>query len=1406
MDRRRETKRLALLLCAALLFMQLNTTAYAVGGKGSTGGLCVHHPEHTLECGYEEGTPETPCSHKHSDDCYRLEKKCIHKHTAECYADEDLLDGAATPTNADAADLTGCEHICGEDTGCIKKVLDCPHVHDDQCGYVKAVPGSSCTNHCELCAPKKDSGTQPATFGQNIQKPECDCTEACTADSINPNCPVCGADGVDLHDCEGADEATYSNAKKLQTIIGWEWSNPDAGLVNGRFSIPDINPDKQLSFDALTEKLPKSITVTVEGEADTQKVALVWTCDTYTQKADGNWPVQGEYLFTANPLNGYALADDAEPLEIKVTLGVANGLADYNGLTITGGAVTQEADGQIKLTESNADYVISGTWNGDITGLSEENRKAVITVSDGVTANVKLNGVTIDVGTPYDYKKPFGLGAFALDGTAEAHVRLSGANTLKSSYPRAGLEVPENATLTITGAADDKLIANSAFCGAGIGGGDGESSGTITISGGNVEAYSYSRGAGIGGGSSGNGGTITISGGKVEASSGYGGAGIGGGSSGNGGTITISGGDVEAHGGLHGAGIGGGYAENGGGNSGTITISGGKVMAESNSQNGGTGIGSGGFGGSGETILISGGSVEASGYTDIGGGQSSGGHGTIHISGGIVKADNVGGQPTNSEGARVYKGELTGQSGVTGVSVDGAPCYVDTNLSSDDSTLYLYMTGKDHAVNVRRSGSVTAYTAAWQEATETFSFTSGDTITPTQPMDIAFDREIFQAVHGQEEPFPITGTLTIPTNALSRSRTTAMDSLQLTVSQDDNTLFTQRMGRNELTLSGSSYLFSFAVDVSDFAPGSYSVKAEYGGDGKSLASSKTTTLNITAPLAEPQNPTWDSVGTGRVTWNAVEHATGYSVQLYKNGSAVGNANTTTGTEYTFPITEAGSYTFKVKATGDNIDYFESSEVTSGSLQFFAVSFDTKGVGTVDQQIIAKGAKVAEPGDLTKTDYTLDGWYGDNSFSDSSKWDFDNSTVFQTTILYAKWLSTDVSVTAVSVSGVTGTLDDTTITAVLPYGSAQPTDAGEVSVTAAAGATIAAPVTSDNGQTWTFTVTAENGMVTKNYTIKVFIAANPAAVIITADLPGGTVGTAYSATLTATGDTPISWSVVSGNLPRGLTLNNAAISGTPTAAGKFTFTVKATNENSPGSQKTFTITIASKNSDSDSSTNSDGIIITVIPAKPDSPTTGEVTIQKPGTGGAVTVTDSQVKSAIDKATYAAERSGRKSNGVAVSVKLPVDTVRAVLGRAALDRLISSSVKSFKTDFGGVSMTFDLAALKEIQRQSTGDITFSAEKAVLAGDALAVVGNRPSYDLKLSYQKNGQTFNLSKVGSVAVAIGYTLAENEKDGTLYGICADGQMVVWLDKSSYNKDSKAVLFSAEHLGIYAVGCREPV
>ena len=115
------------------------------------------------------------------------------------------------------------------------------------------------------------------------------------------------------------------------------------------------------------------------------------------------------------------------------------------------------------------------------------------------------------------------------------------------------------------------------------------------------------------------------------------------------------------------------------------------------------------------------------------------------------------------------------------------------------------------------------------------------------------------------------------------------------------------------------------------------------------------------------------------------------------------------------------------------------------------------------------------------------------------------------------------------------------------------------------------VTAVAGGTAVITATTHDGLFTATCTVTVN-APDAAPSITTDTLPDGKVGEAYSQTLTATGTAPITWSI-DGGLPAGLSLNadTGEISGTPTAEGTATFTVKATN--SAGSNtKELSITI------------------------------------------------------------------------------------------------------------------------------------------------------------------------------------------------------------------------------------------
>ena len=114
-------------------------------------------------------------------------------------------------------------------------------------------------------------------------------------------------------------------------------------------------------------------------------------------------------------------------------------------------------------------------------------------------------------------------------------------------------------------------------------------------------------------------------------------------------------------------------------------------------------------------------------------------------------------------------------------------------------------------------------------------------------------------------------------------------------------------------------------------------------------------------------------------------------------------------------------------------------------------------------------------------------------------------------------------------------------------------------------------------TFNFTVTAtDNNACTGDQAYSLDISQScPTITLSPSTLPSGMVGMAYSQTITASGGSaPYSFAVTAGTLPPGLSLGTGGLlSGTPTQAGPFNFTVTATdNQGCTGSQA-YTIVIS-----------------------------------------------------------------------------------------------------------------------------------------------------------------------------------------------------------------------------------------
>lgn len=152
-------KRLTAFLLTAVMILtmpQMQIAAAEVESPADV-GLCIHHTQHTEDCGYTEGEKGTPCGHVHTEDCYAPIKQCVHEHGESCYP---VAEDSATENTAEGEPHT-CTHECSKESGCITEKLDCRHEHNADCGYSPATEGTSCTYECEICSGQEQINALP---------------------------------------------------------------------------------------------------------------------------------------------------------------------------------------------------------------------------------------------------------------------------------------------------------------------------------------------------------------------------------------------------------------------------------------------------------------------------------------------------------------------------------------------------------------------------------------------------------------------------------------------------------------------------------------------------------------------------------------------------------------------------------------------------------------------------------------------------------------------------------------------------------------------------------------------------------------------------------------------------------------------------------------------------------------------------------------------------------------------------------------------------------------------------------------------------------------------------------------------------------------------------------------------
>ncbi len=322
----------AFLLAAAMIFTMPGVPASAVeaGVSAVHTGLCEHHPEHTEDCGYTEGTEGAACKHEHTEDCYTLVKKCIHE-------------------------------------------------HDESCGYIPATEGTPCGYTCEQCN-SQDSGLVPGASGN--APAECICEIRCEKEAVNPDCPVCSAEDADLSACKGTEETVCICTDRCSE----EMVNPDCPICsaeNADFSACLGKEAAVLAVQALIDALPETVTADNATKIEEQLKAIDAKIEDLTDEQVAKLDMT-RYNAVYAALAAFALPQAAH------THCVCGGNGDVNGHTHNNSTAWTAADslpgtaGSYYLTQSvSSDWTVpTGEVNLCLNGQTISGK---ITVGSGAT-------------------------------------------------------------------------------------------------------------------------------------------------------------------------------------------------------------------------------------------------------------------------------------------------------------------------------------------------------------------------------------------------------------------------------------------------------------------------------------------------------------------------------------------------------------------------------------------------------------------------------------------------------------------------------------------------------------------------------------------------------------------------------------------------------------------------------------------------------------------------------------------------------------------------------------------------------------------------------------------------------------------------------------------------------------
>ena len=280
--------------------------------------------------------------------------------------------------------------------------------------------------------------------------------------------------------------------------------------------------------------------------------------------------------------------------------------------------------------------------------------------------------------------------------------------------------------------------------------------------------------------------------------------------------------------------------------------------------------------------------------------------------------------------------------------------------------------------------------------------------------------------------------------------------------------------------------------------------------------------------------------------------------------------------------------------------------------------------------------------------------------------------------------------------------------------------------------------------------------------------------------GGTLQLSASVLPANATNRTVTWSVYSGS---GATIS---ATGLLTATANGSVTVRAIANDGSGVYGAKTVSITNQ---SDSNNNGGGgggggssssntktppnTAVTTDPTKPNMPVIATITLTaKPDANGllSLTMSDADIKAAIEKAQAEARRLGKTADGISIVFTdnaAGVKNLSVNIPAAALDRLNAAKVKDFSVNTALFNFSFDTAGITQLDAQTTGNVIISAKPAALLSDAAKrVIGNRPVFNVTIQYTQNGAVKYVTdlKTGSMTRGIAYTPTATERTGNLF------------------------------------------